>query len=64
MHGAIPPLSQYVFMVWHSVKAQEQLYLTIRTSNIFIHKQRDIFTFYLIACMEEINSEVLVGRQE
>jgi hypothetical protein len=27
MSGAIPPLSQYAFMVWFLVKAQEQLYL-------------------------------------
>jgi hypothetical protein len=28
MSGAIPPLSQYAFMAWCSVKAQGQLYLT------------------------------------
>jgi hypothetical protein len=27
MSGAIPPLPQYVFTVWCSVKAQGQLYL-------------------------------------
>jgi hypothetical protein len=27
MRGAIPPLSQYAFMAWCSVKAQGQLYL-------------------------------------
>jgi hypothetical protein len=27
MHGAVPPLPQYVFMVWCLVKAQGQLYL-------------------------------------
>jgi hypothetical protein len=27
MSGAIPPLPQYTFMVWCSVKAQGQLYL-------------------------------------
>jgi hypothetical protein len=27
MSGAIPPLPQYAFMVWCSVKAQGQLYL-------------------------------------
>jgi hypothetical protein len=27
MIGAIPPFSQYAFMAWCSVKAQEQLYL-------------------------------------
>jgi hypothetical protein len=27
MIGAIPPLSQYAFMAWCSVKAQGQLYL-------------------------------------
>jgi hypothetical protein len=26
MSGAIPPLSQYAFMAWCSVKAQGQLY--------------------------------------
>jgi hypothetical protein len=25
MHGTIPPLLQYAFMAWCSVKAQEQL---------------------------------------
>jgi hypothetical protein len=31
MHGAIPPVSQYAFMVWCLVtkKAQEHLYLTL-----------------------------------
>jgi hypothetical protein len=29
MHGAIPPLSQYAFMAWCSVKAQGQFYLYI-----------------------------------
>jgi hypothetical protein len=29
MRGAIPPLPQYVFMAWCSVKAQGQLYLTL-----------------------------------
>jgi hypothetical protein len=28
MSGAIPPLPQYAFMAWCSVKAQGQLYLT------------------------------------
>jgi len=28
MRGAIPPLPQYAFMAWCSVKAQGQLYLT------------------------------------
>jgi hypothetical protein len=27
MHGSIPPLLQYTFIVWYSVKAQGQLYL-------------------------------------
>jgi hypothetical protein len=27
VHGAIPPLPQYAFMAWCSVKAQGQLYL-------------------------------------
>jgi len=27
MSGAIPPLAQYAFMAWCSVKAEEQLYL-------------------------------------
>jgi hypothetical protein len=29
MNGAIPPLPQYAFMAWCSVKAQGQLYLTL-----------------------------------
>jgi DNA-binding transcriptional regulator of glucitol operon len=29
MRGAVSPLPQYAFMVWCSVKAQEQLYLYI-----------------------------------
>jgi hypothetical protein len=31
MSGAIPPLSQYAFMVWCSVQAQGQLYLYFYT---------------------------------
>jgi hypothetical protein len=27
MSGTIPPLPQYAFMEWYSVKVQEQLYL-------------------------------------
>jgi len=27
MSGAIPPLPQYAFMAWYSIKAQRQLYL-------------------------------------
>jgi hypothetical protein len=30
MHGAIPPLPQYAFMVWCSVKTQGQLYIYIQ----------------------------------
>jgi hypothetical protein len=33
MRGAIPPLLQYAFMAWFSLKAQGQLYLTF----IIIH---------------------------
>jgi hypothetical protein len=29
MRGATPPLLQYAFMAWCSVKAQGQLYLTL-----------------------------------
>jgi hypothetical protein len=29
MSGNIPPLPQYAFMAWCSVKAQEQLYLLL-----------------------------------
>jgi hypothetical protein len=29
MHGAIPPLPQYVFTAWCSVKTQAQLYLIL-----------------------------------
>jgi hypothetical protein len=32
MSGAIPPLLQYVFMAWCSVKAQGQLYLYLYLS--------------------------------
>jgi hypothetical protein len=34
MSGAIPPLPQYVSMVWYSVKAQGQLYLFTSTFGI------------------------------
>jgi hypothetical protein len=38
MHGAIPPLPQYAFMVWLSVKkkAQGQLYLYLYLLAIYI----------------------------
>jgi len=36
MCGAIPPLSQYAFMAWCSVKAQGQLYHTF-TIYLFIY---------------------------
>jgi hypothetical protein len=29
MHGALPPLCQYAFLPWCSVKAQGQLYFTL-----------------------------------
>jgi hypothetical protein len=29
MRGAVPPLPQYAFVAWCSIKAQGQLYLTI-----------------------------------
>jgi len=32
MHGAIPPLPQYVFMAWCSVKAHGKLYFTVYMS--------------------------------
>jgi hypothetical protein len=35
MHGAIPPLLQYAFMVWCSVKAQGHFYLTFYFTFIF-----------------------------
>jgi hypothetical protein len=34
MSGAIPPLLQYAFMAWCSVKAQGQLYLYLYHINI------------------------------
>jgi hypothetical protein len=34
MSGAVPPLPQYAFMAWCSVKAQEQLYLSPLSSQI------------------------------
>jgi hypothetical protein len=40
MGGAIPPLPQYAFMAWCSVKARGQLYLYLRISNLgcYVHK--------------------------
>jgi hypothetical protein len=37
MSGAIPPLPQYAFMAWNSVKAQGQLYLylTCETTELY-----------------------------
>jgi hypothetical protein len=37
MSGAIPPLPQYAFMAWYSVKAQGQLYLylTCETTELY-----------------------------
>jgi hypothetical protein len=35
MSGAIPPLPQYAFMAWCSVKAQGQLYLYLLPDCIF-----------------------------
>jgi hypothetical protein len=32
MRGAIPPLLQYAFMAWCSVKGRGQLYLYIKTT--------------------------------
>jgi hypothetical protein len=40
MRGAIPPLPQYAFMVWYSVKK----------------RHRDNFTFVFILGIREINS--------
>jgi hypothetical protein len=37
MSGAIPPLPQYAFMAWRSLKAQGQLYLYIFSSNILVY---------------------------
>jgi hypothetical protein len=34
MSGAIPPLPQYAFMAWCSVKAQGQLYLYFSYENL------------------------------
>jgi hypothetical protein len=34
MSGAIPPLPQYAFMAWCSVKAQGQLYLSSQLKDI------------------------------
>jgi len=51
MSGAIPPLPQYAFMMWCSVKAQGQLYLLplplrniciIRSSNQGGRDERDM----------------------
>jgi hypothetical protein len=58
MSGAIPPLPQYAFMVWCSVKGQGQVYLYLYNTEvmnvccflstyayIFILKEKFIFTF-------------------
>jgi hypothetical protein len=37
MSRAIPPLPQYAFMAWCSVKAQEQLYLYIYLYILYFH---------------------------
>jgi hypothetical protein len=34
MHGAIPPLFQYAFMAWCSVKVHGQLYLYLNCSKL------------------------------
>jgi hypothetical protein len=36
MRGAVPPLHQYAFMAWCSVKAQGQLYLYLHNLNLRI----------------------------
>jgi hypothetical protein len=46
MRGAIPPLSQYAFMVWCSIKAQGQLYLHL----------------YVVCMGETRNAYILVGK--
>jgi hypothetical protein len=40
MSGAIPPLPQYAFMAWCSVKAQGQLYL-------YFYSTASVFSFFL-----------------
>jgi len=52
MRGAIPPLSQYVFMAWCSVIAQGQLYLFTHTHThtkhtrvcVYIHTHTRVYT--------------------
>jgi hypothetical protein len=44
MSGAIPPLPQYDFMAWCSVKAQEHLYFYLYCQDTLIsHSQVTIF---------------------
>jgi hypothetical protein len=38
MRGAIPPILQYTFMAWCSVKAQGQLYVTLMEELIIAEK--------------------------
>jgi hypothetical protein len=42
MSGAIPPLPQYAFMAWLSVKAQGQIYLYIYRDAIWERDGTDI----------------------
>jgi hypothetical protein len=36
MRGALPPLPQYAFMAWYSVKAQGQLYLYVTLYKLLV----------------------------
>jgi len=53
MRGVIPPLPQYAFMAWCSVKAQGQLYLsplrhlTLKTTNLAIETSNAEACFHL-----------------
>jgi hypothetical protein len=57
MRGAIPPLSQYVFMAWCSVKAQGQLYLSC-----FYASVHEVFWNELFVWMSRTREDVHTWR--
>jgi hypothetical protein len=62
MRGGIPPLPQYAFMAWCSVKAEGQLYfyhtLGIRRS-IFLHNVENCWHYCLMKSQIEADPEWL-----
>jgi len=61
--GAIPPLPQYAFMAWCSVKAQGQLYLLAPITRVIILNR--LAWVARVARLEDINAyKILVGRRE